>query len=154
MGLVRRTRLSWLWPVLVVVLACAAQAPRYETLFNQRLKPLAMSDEPSSCNECHLAGVDLRNFLHDTGAMTFLSLRDQGLVDLEDVQKSRILALIQMAKPDSAVVTKQVRQRELDAMTSFLEACVADAELVAPSEAGRRPDCPAGGRQRGDQAHA
>ena len=137
MGAARSSRRGWLAILGVMAVACAAQAPRYETLFAQKLKPIASSDEPASCNECHLAGVDLASFLHDDGATTFLSLRDQGLVDLEDVKRSRILALIQMAKPDSPVVTQQVRGRELEAMTAFLEACVADAELVA------RPKLPA-----------
>ncbi len=131
MNAARCRRLSALAVVVVMTVAYAAEAPLYESLYAQRLKPLAVSDEPASCNECHLAGVDLASFLHDDGARTFLSLRDQGLVDLDDVRRSRILALIAMAKPDSPVVTQQMRQRELEAMTAFLEACVADADLVA-----------------------
>ncbi len=67
-------------------------------VFEKRLKPIFDSPNPSSCTQCHLAGVDLKHYFQPTHRETFLSLRDQGLVDLDKPEKSKILALIEMGK--------------------------------------------------------
>ena len=71
-------------------------------LFEQRIVPIFKSPNPSSCVQCHLAGVDLKDYILPSSEKTFLSLRDQGLVDLDKPEKSKILKLIN-AKFDSPV---------------------------------------------------
>jgi len=51
-------------------------------LFEQRIMPIFRSPRPSSCVQCHLASVDLKNYILPSPEKTFLSLRDQGLIDL------------------------------------------------------------------------
>lgn len=57
-------------------------------LFNARIMPIFRSSDPSSCVQCHLSSVDLKNYILPSHKKTFLSLRDQGLINLE-TPKSR-----------------------------------------------------------------
>src|SRR5262244_687727 len=75
----------------VALLAVSAQG-----IFDQRIRPILDSPKPSSCTECHLAGVDLKDYILPSHEKTFLSLRDQGLVDLDRPAQSKILRLIAM----------------------------------------------------------
>src|ERR1700738_3979050 len=67
-----------------------------QQVFEKRILPIFKSPDPSSCTQCHLAGVDLKNYILPSHEKTFVSLRDQGLIDLDRPEKSRILTLIQM----------------------------------------------------------
>jgi hypothetical protein len=65
-------------------------------IFEKRIMPIFQSPNPSSCTQCHLAGVDLRKYIipstegkTDGHEKTFLSLRDQGLIDLANPAKSK-----------------------------------------------------------------
>src|SRR5262245_63274711 len=78
---------------------CAADGP--EKVFEQRILPIFKSPNPSSCVQCHLAGVDLKHYILPSAEKTFRSLRDQGLIDLTNPEKSKILALIQMGDTDA-----------------------------------------------------
>jgi hypothetical protein len=80
------------------VLRSAEPVP--EEIFRQRLLPIFKSPNPSSCVQCHLAGVDLKAYLLDDHEKTFRSLRDQGLIDVKEPEKSKILRLIQMGSED------------------------------------------------------
>ena len=69
-------------------------------LFDRRIMPIFKSPKPSSCLQCHLAAVDLKNYILPSQEKTFASLRDQGLIDLDKPEKSRILTLIRMGEKD------------------------------------------------------
>ena len=45
---------------------CTEQTPG--ELFSQRIEPLLSQDRPSSCNQCHLSGIELGSFARETGA--------------------------------------------------------------------------------------
>ncbi len=84
-------------PAVGLLLAETVTAPATpQDIFARRIQPIFKSTNPSSCTECHLAGVELKNYILPSAEKTFLSLRDQGLIDLDAPEKSRILALIQM----------------------------------------------------------
>ena len=112
--------------------ATAAETP--QQLFERRIMPIFKSPNPSSCTECHLAGVDLKNYILPSHEQTFLSLRDQGLVDLKSPRDSKILRLISM-QPEknagAALISEKVRRAELDAFTEWLVASAKDAKLVS-----------------------
>lgn len=122
--------------------------PKPADIFNKRILPIFKSPNPSSCTQCHLAGVDLKNYILPSHEKTFLSLRDQGLVDLEKPQESKILRLIDMgSKEKSSLIQEKVRKQEYDAFAEWIKACVADPKLrEAPKLAAsdlakpRRPD--------------
>src|SRR5215470_15425860 len=90
---------------VLVLLLGSAQAPSAEStareVFEKRLLPIFKSPNPSSCVQCHLAGVDLKDYILPSAEKTFRSLRDQGLIDLAAPEKSKILTLISMGSADS-----------------------------------------------------
>ncbi len=103
-------------------------------LFELRIMPIFKSPEPSSCVQCHLASVDLKEYILPSPEKTFASLRDQGLIDLEAPEKSKILTLIQMGAkdPDKDVqlIHENTRQAEYLALASWIEACCNDPKFL------------------------
>jgi hypothetical protein len=103
-----------------------------QQVFERRLLPIFRSPNPSSCVQCHLAGVDLRDYILPSHEKTFLSLRDQGLIDLDKPEKSKILALIQMGEADratAALVHQKVWQAEYEAFAEWIKQSAADPRL-------------------------
>jgi hypothetical protein len=103
-----------------------------EQVFERRILPIFKSPNPSSCVQCHLSGVDLKNYILPSSDKTFLSLRDQGLIDLKEPASSKILKLITMseAKRDGAnLIHENVRKVEYEAFTEWIKACCADPKL-------------------------
>src|SRR5688572_3012622 len=79
---------------LIGALDVFSESPR--EIFERRIVPIFKSPNPSSCTECHLSGVDLKNYILPSHEQTFVSLRDQGLIDFENPADSKILRLIAM----------------------------------------------------------
>jgi len=117
--------------VLLTLPATTVHAESPQELFDKRITPIFKSPNPSSCVQCHLAGVDLKNYILPSARDTFLSLRDQGLIDLDQIEKSKILGLIQMGKEEkkAAAIHQQNRKREYDAFVAWLKASAADPAL-------------------------
>jgi hypothetical protein len=107
----------------------AADSP--EQVFASRILPIFKSPDPSSCVRCHLAGVDLKNYIRPSHRETFLSLRDQGLIDLDKPENSRILALIDMGKNEkgASLIQEKTRKAEYEAFAAWVKASAADPEL-------------------------
>jgi hypothetical protein len=119
--------------VVLLLGLVAEQAPTPEQVFEKRIAPIFKSPDPSSCVQCHLAAVDLKNYIRPSSRETFLSLRDQGLIDLDKPEKSRILALIEMGKAEkgAAVIHQKNRAAEYEAFAAWVAVCCADKELRA-----------------------
>ena len=137
---------TFLWVAVVGFVAIsgpvAAAEPTAREVFDRRIAPIFQSPNPSSCVQCHLAGVDLKDYLLADADKTFVSLRDQGLIDLDAPEKSKIVALISMgtdapATPANAVPAK-VRKVERDAFIAWIAACAADPALRAAPKAGAK----------------
>lgn len=120
-----------------------------EQLFTKRILPIFKSPNPSSCTQCHLAGLDLKEYILPSHEKTFLSLRDQGLIDTANPAKSKILHWIEMDDPKApaTLIQANTRRAEYDAFAAWIAACVADTKLVAapklsPSELAepKKPD--------------
>jgi hypothetical protein len=116
-----------------LTLSLAARADTPEEVFANRIVPIFKSPNPSSCVQCHLSGVDLKDYIRPSHRETFLSLRDQGLVDLDRPEKSKILHLIDMGKEAKKAtdVQQKTRQAEYEAFAAWVKASCADAELRA-----------------------
>src|SRR3954465_2279191 len=100
------------------VAAEAADEPTPQQVFEKGILPIFKSPNPSSCAQCHLGGVELKNYLLPSHQDTFVSLRDQGLIDLDRPEKSKILALIKMGEAEkgkSALIHQKTRKAELEA---------------------------------------
>ncbi|QJW95749.1 hypothetical protein [Frigoriglobus tundricola] len=106
-----------------------ARADDAGKVFEERIAPIFKSPNPSSCVECHLAAVDLKDYILPSPKDTFLALRDQGLIDLKTPEDSKILQLINRGtnnpKPSGLIPAKQ-RQAEYDAFAAWIKACAAD----------------------------
>ena len=106
--------------------------PAAQQVFEKRILPIFKSPNPSSCTQCHLAGVDLKNYILPSHEKTFLSLRDQGLIDLDAPEKSKILRLIQMGDGDkspASLITAKVRRAEYEAFAEWIKTSAADPKL-------------------------
>ena len=66
----------------LLISAIAARADDPTKVFEERIVPIFKSPNPSSCAQCHLAAVDLKDYILPSAKDTFLALRDQGLIDL------------------------------------------------------------------------
>ncbi len=99
-------------------------------IFEKRILPIFRSPNPSSCTECHLSGVDLKNYILPSHEKTFLSLRDQGLVSLDKPEDSKILRLINMGANEGAnLISQKVRRQEFEAFAEWIKASAADPAL-------------------------
>ncbi len=118
--------------LLLVSLFSPAAEPTPEQVFERRIVPIFKSPNPSSCVQCHLSGVDLKNYILPSSEKTFLSLRDQGLIDLKDPAASKILKLINMRedrRDGPNLIHENVRKIEYEAFAEWVKACCADPKL-------------------------
>jgi len=99
--------------------------------FEKRLLPIFNSPNPSSCVQCHLAGVDLKSYILPSHEQTFVSLRDQGLIDLDNPEKSKILQLIRMGAEDAgaSLIHQKNRKAELEAFAAWIKQSSQDPKL-------------------------
>jgi hypothetical protein len=121
----------FLLPILIGRAAAQDKATPAE-VFERRIAPIFKSPQPSSCVQCHLAGVDLKNYILSSSEKTFRSLRDQGLIDLDRPLDSKILRLIQMGAEDrrgAALIHEKTRKAEYEAFAAWVQACCADPKL-------------------------
>jgi hypothetical protein len=117
--------------LLPLALALAARADTPQQVFAKRIVPIFKSPNPSSCVQCHLAGVDLKDYIRPGADETFRSLRDQGLIDLDAPERSKILTLISMGTEDqkAPAVHAANRKAEYEAFAAWIKACAADESL-------------------------
>jgi len=90
-------------------------------LFERRIAPLMTGERQSSCNECHLSGVDLGVYAQADPCATMACMVEKGIVDLDSPSDSLVLDWIDRAEPASELITKDVIQAEHDAMLEWIE---------------------------------
>jgi hypothetical protein len=90
------------------------------TLYQKRIAPLLAEERPSSCSQCHLAGVDLGLWVKDTPCQTMACMQQSGIVDLETPENSLILQWIGRAAPESNLITEQVIAEEREGMLEWI----------------------------------
>src|SRR5437868_9831963 len=88
-------------------------------IFTRRILPLAKADKPSSCAECHAAGVDLSQYIKGDAAETFVALRSAGLVNLEQPENSKLLEFIARAPARGDALMAKLRAEELIAFKTW-----------------------------------
>ncbi len=86
--------------------------------YERYVEPLLTDAHPSSCNECHLSGVDLGMFIQDEPCASMACLVEVGWADLDDPEASLVLDFILQGEPASSLIDDSVVQREYD---GFLE---------------------------------
>jgi hypothetical protein len=113
-------------------LQAADDKPTPDQVFEKRVVPIFKSPNPSSCTQCHLSGVDLKNYILPSSEKTFLSLRDQGLIDLKKPEDSKILRLINMSEADKGganLIHEKIRKAEYEAFAEWIKICANDPKL-------------------------
>jgi hypothetical protein len=113
-------------------------------VFSRRILPILDAANPSSCAECHLGGVDLKQYIDRDQARTFAALREAGLIDAARPDESKLLAFIQREPEGSTPVSQEVRRQEYEAFRAWIRAAVADPQLRAADSVGATlgPDLP------------
>lgn len=127
---------------LVVCPSLAGAADDSSKLFEERILPIFKSPNPSSCVRCHLAAVDLKDYILPSAKDTFLALRAQGLIDLDNPEKSKILALINRGASDpkaAGLISAKTQKAEYEAFAAWIKACAADPALRDGPNPGRAP---------------
>lgn len=124
--------------ILLAVFVIAAVASRLcpagdasLAIFERRILPILQAKNPSSCSECHLSGVHLADYIRPTQDETFAALRVAGLIDIEEPDKSKLLAFIARKPEKPSLFTEKARQQEYDAFRSWIVAAVKDPALLA-----------------------
>lgn len=113
----------------------AAEATDSLALFERRILPILRSPKPSSCSECHLSGVDLKDYIRPMQPETFASLRKAGLIDVAAPEKSKLLEFLRRRPEKTQLSTETMRQEELAAFESWIRAAVEDPALLAAADA-------------------
>lgn len=113
------------------VLCSAANGEDALGIFRRRIAPILSAKNPSSCSECHLSGVDLKNYIGKTQEETFAGLRDAGLIDPQTPDASKILKFIARKPAQPSLVSEQVRREEYEAFRAWIAVAVKDANLAA-----------------------
>ncbi|HEX5106573.1 MAG TPA: hypothetical protein VFV87_22290 [Pirellulaceae bacterium] len=118
------------WAALSIFAGLATAADDSLALFQRRILPILSAKNASSCSECHLSGVDLKDYIRPTQAETFAALKSAGLIDASKPEASKLLAFI-ARKPDKpSLITDKVRQEEYEAFRAWIVAAVKDPELA------------------------
>jgi hypothetical protein len=125
-----KTVTTVLIPVIVLLAgAPAVRAADPAQVFEERIAPLFKSPNPSSCTRCHLASVDLKDYILPSPKDTFLALREQGLINLDTPEDSKILRLINRGADDpkgAGLITAKQQKAEFEAFAAWVKACAAD----------------------------
>jgi len=103
-------------------------------IFNRRILPIFQSSKPSSCAECHLSGVDLKEYIRPSQQQTFASLVDAGLINVNQPDDSKILTFIQRRPEQKSLLIEEIREQEFEAFRAWIQAAVSDNALIADAE--------------------
>ena len=120
---------------LCIVPCVSGEEPTPESVFETRLKPIFDSPNPSSCVQCHLSSVDLKDYILPSSRDTFIALREQGLIDTQRPRESKILHLIAMGDADPDRLSRRIHEKnrnaEYEAFSRWIEVCCNDSALMS-----------------------
>lgn len=106
------------------------QTPTSLSVFERRILPIFQAKNPSSCSECHLSGVDIKDYIRPTQKETFSSLVKAGLIDTKNPDQSKLLTFIRRAPEKSSLIQAKVREEEASAFQAWIRLAVDDVELL------------------------
>lgn len=112
-------------------------------LYEKRIRPLFEEERPSSCNQCHLSGIDLKLWLRPTPCETMACMAQEGLVDLQNPEQSLVLSWIDRAKPESSLITAEVIAEEREGFLQWIRrTATCGGCLVEGDACGRSAELP------------
>jgi hypothetical protein len=98
-------------------------------IFNRRILPILQAKDASSCSECHLSGVDLKDYIRPTQEETFAALKAGGLIDTAKPESSKLLAFIARKPERPSLVSDKARLLEFQAFRAWIVAAAKDPKL-------------------------
>lgn len=101
------------------------------SIFQKRILPIFQSQKPSSCTECHLSGVDLKDYIQADQKQTFASLVKAGLIDVKKPHESKILQFIKREPKTTTLINKNIRKQEFEAFQAWILAALKEPDLLA-----------------------
>jgi hypothetical protein len=114
-------------------------------LYDERIDPLFRDDRPSTCNQCHLSGINLKQYVQASPCETYACLVQQQLVNERQPEDSKVLGWIKRATPESDLITQEVIDAEYDAFLewiSFNSRCEECASVTCPLPTDAGTFCP------------
>lgn len=102
-------------------------------LYQRKIEPILNDQQPVTCNQCHLAGIDLSLFVRATPCQTMACLEQLGLVNLTQPETSTVLTWIGRTKPQSTLITAAVIQQEHDAFLEWIEYSASCGAQLCPT---------------------
>lgn len=105
------------------------KAAESRAVFERRILPIFQSEKPSSCVECHVSSVDLKDYIRADEGETFALLVQAGLVDLKKPEKSKLLEFIRRQPDRPSLVSAKVREEELAAFSDWIRVAATDPKL-------------------------
>jgi cytochrome c553 len=118
------------WAAIVFSASVAAGADESLALFQRRILPILSAKNASSCSECHLSGVDLKDYIRPTQEETFAALKGAGLIDTAKPDASKLLTFIARKPAKPSLITEKMRQEEYEAFRAWIVAAVKDPTLA------------------------
>jgi len=114
---------EWMQP-----LDAAADA---KALFEKRILPIFHSAKASSCTECHLSGLDLKDYIFPDQEKTFAAMIKGDLINTAHPDDSKILEFISRRPDKPGLIGDAVRQEEFTAFRAWIHAAVKDPKVLA-----------------------
>jgi hypothetical protein len=140
-----RITLAGIVAVIATATSRGADPDSPSAVFEKRILPIFKSPNPSSCARCHLAAVDLKDYILPSATDTILALRDQGLIDLDKPESSKILTLINRGARDpkgAGLIPAGQQKAEYEAFSAWIIACAADPALRSAPKPEKLPPLP------------
>lgn len=99
-------------------------------VFEKRILPILQASKPSSCTECHLSGVELKDYIFPEQDKTFAALVKADMIDLKQPEQSKLLKFIERRPEKPSLITDKVRVEEAAAFREWIVAAVKDQQLL------------------------
>ncbi len=99
-------------------------------VFEKRILPILQASKPSSCTECHLSGVELKDYIFPEQDKTFAALVKADMIDLKQPEQSKLLKFIERRPEKPSLITDKVRVEEAAAFREWIVAAVKDPQLL------------------------
>jgi hypothetical protein len=90
------------------------------SLYGDLIEPILSGEQPQSCNQCHLSGMNLSMYAQGSPCDTMSCLLAAGLVDFKKPADSEVLKQIMKADPDSDLITEAVIDKEYQAFLEWI----------------------------------
>lgn len=100
-------------------------------VFERRILPLLRAEKPSSCAECHLSGVDLKDYIRPSQEETFAALVREGLIDPQKPESSKLLEFIGRKPEKPSLMSDEARKLEMEAFRDWIQLASKDASLLS-----------------------